>query len=181
MMRRPGASDPAHGQGTWHSACRKVPSLPREAMPEAARYTLVVRARGERHHPRPWGDLPRKPLGNSQSSRLRGVPGGRDLSVLLTRVYVPSGDFAEPAYAARTSHRAAVMKCKSMASSCAQRAGDCGDNDQLSCAARAQRRERRQTEGARRRADSIPKETAESRLDARKKALVRRLFVRVIP
>jgi hypothetical protein len=26
-----------------------------KAMPEAERYTLVVRARSERHHPRPWG------------------------------------------------------------------------------------------------------------------------------
>jgi hypothetical protein len=25
-----------------------------KAMPEVARYTLVVRARGGRHHPRPW-------------------------------------------------------------------------------------------------------------------------------
>jgi Phage integrase family len=31
-------------------------------------------------------------------------------SVLLTRLHAPSGDVAEPAYAAKTSHWAAVMK-----------------------------------------------------------------------
>jgi hypothetical protein len=41
---------------------------------------------------------------------LRERPGGRGLSVLLTRLYAPSGDVAEPAYAARTSHWAASMK-----------------------------------------------------------------------
>jgi hypothetical protein len=38
------------------------------------------------------------------------IPGASRSSVLLTRLYVPSGDVAEPAYAAKTSHWAAVMK-----------------------------------------------------------------------
>jgi hypothetical protein len=37
------------------------------------------------------------------------IPGASRSSVLLTRLYVPSGDVAEPAYAAKTSHWAAVM------------------------------------------------------------------------
>jgi hypothetical protein len=39
-----------------------------------------------------------------------GHPGRTEVSVLLTRLYAPSGDFAEPAYTARTSHWAASVK-----------------------------------------------------------------------
>jgi hypothetical protein len=53
-MQRP-ARDPTHGQGNLALGMQESSSLPREAMSKAARYTLVVRARGERHHPRPWG------------------------------------------------------------------------------------------------------------------------------
>jgi hypothetical protein len=56
------------------------------------------------------------------------MPGSTEVSVLLTRLYAPSGDFAEPAYAARTSHRAALMKCEAMTFGCIEHVGDCGDN-----------------------------------------------------
>ena len=55
------------------------------------------------------------------------ISGGTEVSVLLTRPYAPSGDFAEPAYAARTSHWAASMT-RSRTSGCAERFRDCGDN-----------------------------------------------------
>jgi hypothetical protein len=56
------------------------------------------------------------------------MSGGTEVSVLLTRLYAPSGDFAEPAYAARTSHWAASMKRAVRTSGCIWRIGDCGDN-----------------------------------------------------
>jgi hypothetical protein len=39
-------------------------------------------------------------IGRPDTPGLRDVPGGRGLSVLLTRLYAPSGDCAGPAYAA---------------------------------------------------------------------------------
>jgi hypothetical protein len=56
------------------------------------------------------------------------MPGGTEVSVLLTRLYVPSGDFAEPAYAARTSHWAARLKREARTWGCIIRIGDYGDN-----------------------------------------------------
>ena len=47
-------------------------------------------------------------------------------SFLLTRLYAPSGDFAEPAYAARTSHRAAVCKQIFGGSGCSPELGIAG-------------------------------------------------------
>jgi hypothetical protein len=54
------------------------------------------------------------------------MPGGTEVSVLLTRLYVPSGDFAEPAYAATTSHWAAWVKREAKTSSCIIRLGIAG-------------------------------------------------------
>jgi hypothetical protein len=47
-------------------------------------------------------------------------------SVLLTRLYAPSGDVAEPAYAARTSHWAASMKRETGLRGCIKRLGIAG-------------------------------------------------------
>jgi hypothetical protein len=58
------------------------------------------------------------------------MPRGSEVSALLTRLYVPSGDFAEPAYAARTSHWAARVKREARTSGFIIRIGDCGDNFQ---------------------------------------------------
>ena len=44
------------------------------------------------------------------SSPRVAMPGGTEVSILLKRLYLPSGDFAEPAYAARTSHWATSLK-----------------------------------------------------------------------
>ena len=75
---------------------------------------------------RPWGVLRA-----IKGRRAPGWPaGGTEVSVLLTRLYVPSGDFAEPAYAARTSHWAARVKREARTPGCIIRIGDCGDNFQ---------------------------------------------------
>jgi hypothetical protein len=62
------------------------------------------------------------------SSPRVAVSGGSEVSVLLTRLYAPSGDFAGPAYAARTSHWAAFMKRGVGRRGCITGLGDCGDN-----------------------------------------------------
>jgi hypothetical protein len=55
------------------------------------------------------------------------IPGGTEIVSPATRLYAPSGDFAEPAYAARTSHWATVVKLEAGALGCIGGIGDYGD------------------------------------------------------
>jgi hypothetical protein len=69
------------------------------------------RSTNQREAPRlVQGQEPRPDRRTRPSSPRVAMPGGTEVSVLLKRLYLPSGDFAEPAYAARTSHWAASLK-----------------------------------------------------------------------
>jgi hypothetical protein len=69
----------------------------------------------------------RRPTGVGPTHRAPGKsPRAPRSSVLLTRLYAPSGDVAEPAYAARTSHWAASMKRETGLRGCIKRLGIAG-------------------------------------------------------